>query len=68
MLGEEYAPIVAEHYYKSETWPRAMRYLQRAAEAAIQSFANHEAVEFYSQALEVADQIGPGARIAGGGF
>jgi tetratricopeptide (TPR) repeat protein len=53
MLGEEYAPIVAEHYYKSETWPRAMRYLHRAAEAAIQSFANQEAVEFYSQALDV---------------
>ncbi len=57
-LGEEYAPIVADHYYKSETWPRAMRYLQRAAEAAIQSFANPQAVEFYTQALEVADIIG----------
>ncbi|MEM7343691.1 MAG: adenylate/guanylate cyclase domain-containing protein [Chloroflexota bacterium] len=58
MLGEEYAPIVAEHYYKSETWPRALRYLQRAAEAAIQSFANQEAVEFYNQALDVAKSIG----------
>ena len=58
MLGEEYAPIVAEHYYKSETWPRAMRYLQRAADAAVQSFANHEAIIFYTRALEVADQIG----------
>lgn len=58
MLGEEYAPIVADHYYKSETWPRAMRYLQRAAEAALQSFANKEAVNFYTQALEVADRIG----------
>ncbi|MBI1879585.1 MAG: guanylate cyclase, partial [Chloroflexi bacterium] len=53
-LGEEYAAIVAGHYYRSETWPRALRYLQRAAEAAIQSFANHQAVEFYNQALEVA--------------
>ncbi len=61
MLGEEYAPIVAEHYYKSETWPRALRYLHRAAEAAIQSFANQQAVEFYTQALEVADIIGPEA-------
>ncbi|MDX1520345.1 MAG: AAA family ATPase, partial [Anaerolineae bacterium] len=59
MLGEEYAPIVAEHYDKSETWPRAMRYLQRAAEAAIQSFAHHEALNFYTRALEVADRIGP---------
>ncbi|MBN1994278.1 MAG: tetratricopeptide repeat protein [Anaerolineae bacterium] len=59
MLGEEYAPIVAEHYYKSETWPRAMRYLHRAAEAAVQSFANQEAVEFYSRALEVSKLIAP---------
>ena len=50
MLGEEYAPIVADHYYKSETWPRAMRYMQRAAEAAVQSFANNEAIEFYTRA------------------
>ena len=57
MLGEEYAPIVAEHYTKSETWPRAMRYLHRAAEAAVQSFANQEAIEFYSQALTVAEKI-----------
>lgn len=50
--------MVAEHYYKSETWPRAMRYLQRAAEAAIQSFANNEAITFYTRALEVAERIG----------
>ncbi|RMF04863.1 MAG: hypothetical protein D6768_02250 [Chloroflexi bacterium] len=61
LLGEQFAPIVADHYYKSETWPRALRYLQRAAEAAIQSFANEEAVKFYTQALEVADIIGSDA-------
>lgn len=57
-LGEEYAAIVADHYLKSETWPRALRYLHRAAEAAIQSFANKEAVDFYSRALEVASMLG----------
>ncbi len=57
-LGEQYAPIVAEHYYKSETWPRALRYMQRAAEAAIQSFANEEAVKYYTRALEVANILG----------
>lgn len=60
-LGEEYAAIVAEHYQKSETWPRALRYLYRAAEAAIQSFANREAVEFYTQGLHVAGILGPEA-------
>jgi len=57
-LGEQYAPIVAEHYVKSQTWPRALRYLHRAAEAAIQSFANEEAVKYYTRALEVADTLG----------
>ncbi len=57
-LGEEYAAIVADHYGKSETWPRALRYLHRAAEAAVQSFANQQAVEFYTKALEVAALLG----------
>ncbi len=61
LLGEQFAPIVADHYYRGENWPRAMRYLQRAAEAAIQSFANEEAITFYSRALEVAGIIGSGA-------
>jgi len=58
-LGEEFASHVAEHYIKSEVWSRAFRYLKRAAEAAIQSFANREAVEFYTRALEVAEQVPP---------
>ena len=57
-LGEQFAPIVAEHYYKSDTWDRALRYLHRAAEAAIQSFANQEAVKYYTRALEVSDILG----------
>ncbi len=61
LLGEQFAPIVADHYYKSETWPRAMRYYQRAAEAALQSFANEQAVNFYGRALEVAKIMGAAA-------
>lgn len=61
LLGEEYAPIVAEHYYKSQTWDRALRYFPRAAKAAAQSFANQQAVEYYTRALEVAGIMGPQA-------
>ncbi len=57
-LGEEYAAIVAEHYCKSETWPRALRYLHRAGDAAVQSFANREAIDFYTRALQVAEKLG----------
>ncbi|MDM8521463.1 adenylate/guanylate cyclase domain-containing protein [Anaerolineales bacterium HSG6] len=56
-LGEQYAATVAEHYSKSEVWSRAFRYLVRAAEAAVQSFYNREAVEFYTTSLEVADKM-----------
>ncbi len=58
-LGEQFASHVAEHYIKSEVWSRAFRYLKRAAEAAIQSFANREAIGFYGRALEVAEQMSP---------
>jgi len=58
-LGEQFAPMVADHYLKSETWDRALRYLQRAAGAAVQSFANQEALKYYTRALEVTDIIGP---------
>jgi tetratricopeptide (TPR) repeat protein len=57
-LGEEYAAIVAEHYCKSEVWPRALRYLHRAGDTAVQSFANQQALEFYSRALTVVDILG----------
>jgi len=61
-LGEEYASHVAVHYTKAEEWDRAFRYLVRAAEAAMQSFFNREAVEFYSRALEIVDKI-PAAKL-----
>jgi class 3 adenylate cyclase/tetratricopeptide (TPR) repeat protein len=57
-LGEEFAAIVAEHYLKSESRPRALRYLHRAGDAAAQSFANQKALEFYTRALSVAEEIG----------
>ncbi|MDM8527365.1 adenylate/guanylate cyclase domain-containing protein [Anaerolineales bacterium HSG24] len=56
-LGEQYAATVAEHYSKGEVWSRTFRYLVRAAEAAIQSFYNREAVEFYTSALDVAKKM-----------
>ncbi|NEP85042.1 MAG: tetratricopeptide repeat protein, partial [Okeania sp. SIO3B3] len=49
---------VADHYVKGETWPRAFRYMHRAADAAIQSFANQQALEFYNRALDIAQRLG----------
>ena len=56
--GEEYAGLVAAHYERAEAWPRALRYLQRAGDAARTSFAIKEAIDYYSRALQVADRLG----------
>jgi class 3 adenylate cyclase/tetratricopeptide (TPR) repeat protein len=56
--GEEYAGLVAAHYERAEAWPRALRYLQRAGDAARTSFAIKEAIDHYNRALQVADQLG----------
>lgn len=60
--GEEYAGLVAAHYERAETWPRALRYLQRAGDAARTSFATKEAIDYYSRALQVADRLGDAAK------
>ena len=62
--GEEYAGLVAAHYERAEAWPRALRYLQRAGDAARTSFANKEAIDYYTRALQVADRLGEAARPA----
>lgn len=59
--GEEYAGLVAAHYERAEAWPRALRYLQRAGDAARTSFANKEAIDYYTRALQVADRLGGAA-------
>lgn len=55
--GEEYASLVAEHYYLGEAWDRALTYLHRAAEASINAFQISEARNYYSRALEVLNLV-----------
>ena len=62
--GEEYAGLVAAHYERAEAWSRALRYLQRAGDAARTSFAIKEAIDYYSRALQVADRLGEAAKPA----
>jgi class 3 adenylate cyclase/tetratricopeptide (TPR) repeat protein len=62
--GEEYAGLVAAHYERAEVWPRALRYLQRAGDAAATSFAIKEAIDYYTRALQVADRLGQAAKPA----
>jgi class 3 adenylate cyclase/tetratricopeptide (TPR) repeat protein len=56
----EHYEIIAYHYAKGEDWRKAMEFNLLAAEKAIQSFANREALEFYDQALKITEFSGSG--------
>lgn len=57
------AGLIAAHYERAGAWARALRYLERAGEAACAGFANREAIDHYSRALEVAARL-PGTDVA----
>ena len=48
--------VLAYHYERAEEWRRASEHAQAAAEAARDSFANREAIESYTQALQAAER------------
>ena len=50
--------ILAHHFSKAEEWPKALKYLVRAAEKAASAFAIREALALYDQALEAVDRLG----------
>ncbi len=56
-LAEQYE-VLAHHFSRAEDWTRALDYLLKGAEKAMQSFANREAVALYDQALEVVGELG----------
>jgi tetratricopeptide (TPR) repeat protein len=50
--------ILAHHFSKAEEWPKALKYLVRAAEKAASAFAIREALALYDHALEAVDRLG----------
>jgi tetratricopeptide (TPR) repeat protein len=63
--GDDYAGagLIAAHYERAGAWARALRYLERAGDAARADFASREAIDHYTRALQVATQL-PGADVA----
>ncbi len=55
--GDEQQPLdlIAYHYGRTENVPKKREYFRRAGEAAVRRYANAEAIEYLSRALEVAD-------------
>ncbi|MBN1890204.1 MAG: AAA family ATPase [Thermoflexales bacterium] len=49
-------PLLAHHWSKAQVPAKAIAYLEKAGEQALHSYANREAVNFFSQALEL---VGP---------
>lgn len=53
----EIAPRLAEHFEEAGETERALFYLERAAENAASQYANQEALDFYTRALDAANAL-----------
>jgi len=56
-LPESYE-MLAYHYERGEVWEKALEYLVKAGQKAQQAYANQEAHEHYSRALDVCERLG----------
>ncbi|MGH8067245.1 MAG: adenylate/guanylate cyclase domain-containing protein [Candidatus Entotheonellia bacterium] len=57
-LAERYEEL-AHHFTQGEAWEKAFHYLTRSGDKARQAYANHEAIAFYTHAIEVSRRITP---------
>ncbi len=53
--------LVAYHYSEGQCWPQALKYLIQAGDRAAATYANEDALNFYSQALAVCERLGDSA-------
>ncbi|MCK5103390.1 MAG: AAA family ATPase, partial [Cyclobacteriaceae bacterium] len=49
----EHYEMLSYHFYEGEDWEKAIEYLMKSAQKASNAFTNHDAIQFYSRALEV---------------
>jgi class 3 adenylate cyclase len=56
-LPESYE-MLAYHYAHGEVWEKALEYLVKAGQKAQQAYANQEAREHYSRALDMCERLG----------
>jgi tetratricopeptide (TPR) repeat protein len=56
---EEQLGLLAHHFTQAEAWEKAFHYLARSGHRARRAYANHEAIAYYTQALEVSGRISP---------
>ncbi|EIJ43583.1 adenylate/guanylate cyclase family protein [Beggiatoa alba B18LD] len=51
-----YYPLLAHHWAQANVLEKALFYLEKAGEYALRYYANHEAIQFFQQALNLAEQ------------
>ena len=56
-LAESYE-MLAYHYEHGEVWEKALEYLVKAGQKAQQAYANQEALDHYSRALDMCERLG----------
>src|SRR5215510_135826 len=56
-LPESYE-MLAYHYERGEVWEKALEYLVKAGHKAQQAYANQEAREHYSRAVDICERLG----------
>ena len=56
-LPESYE-MLAYHYERGEVWEKALEYLVKAGQKAQQAYANQEALDHYSRALDMCERLG----------
>jgi class 3 adenylate cyclase/tetratricopeptide (TPR) repeat protein len=56
-LPESYE-MLAYHYERGEVWEKALEYLVKAGQKAQQAYANQEALDHYSRALDICERLG----------
>jgi hypothetical protein len=59
--GEPPMERLAHHYSQGQCWAQALEYLVRAGDKAAAAYANHDALDFYAQALAVCEKLGDAA-------
>lgn len=57
-LAEHYEAL-AHHYRLAEDWERTAHYAAKSAEKSASAYANRDAVDYWQQAMDACDRLGP---------
>jgi len=62
-IAEHYETL-AHHYVQAEAWEKAIDYLAKSAEKAVEAYAVNDAASYYERALEICERLGLHLRVA----